>query len=94
MFYSEKSLRAQRSEFLNLKQGKMTVIVAIRNFERLERLCVFLKHDEEGRIRKMLERFHPDITIFVATSRQPTTMVECYEKALYVEFKLNWIKEE
>ena len=81
-------------EFLNLKQRQMTVIKAIKKFERLERLRAFPKLDEGERIRKMMEMFHPDITIFIEIGRQPTTMVECYEKVLCEEFKLNQMKEE
>ena len=81
MFYSE-ILRAQRSKSLNLKQGQMTVIEVIRKFEKLERLCAFRKLDGEERTCKILERFHPDITIFIETGGQPTTVARCYERAL------------
>ena len=64
-------------EFLNLKQGQMIVIKVSRKFERL---CAFLKLDEEGRIRKMLEMFRLAIAIFVGTGGKPITRVECYEK--------------
>ena len=67
----------------------MTVIEAIKKFERLERLCLFLKLDEEERIRKMLEMFHPDITIFVETGGQHTTVAKFIERALRAKFMLN-----
>ena len=67
----------------------MTVTKAIKKFERLERLCSFLKLDEGERIRKMLEMFRPDITIFVEKGGQYTAMVECYKRALRADFKLN-----
>ena len=82
MFHFENYGEAQRSEFLNLKQGKMTVTKAIRRFERLEKLRPFCKLDEEERNHEMLERFHPDITIFVEIGGQPTTVARCYERAL------------
>ena len=66
---------------------------AIRKFERLERLCPFFKLDEEERIRKTLEMFHCDIAIFVEIGKQPTMVIECYERALRAWFKLNWMKE-
>ena len=59
------------------------MIEAIRKFEKLERLCAFLEFDEEGRIRERLERFHPDITIFVETGGQPTIVARCYERAFH-----------
>ena len=77
-----------------MKQGQMTVTKAIRKFERLERLCCFLKLDEEERIRKMLEMFRPNIAIFIETGRQPMTVAKCYERALCAEFKLNQMKEK
>ena len=42
----------------------------------------------------MLETFRPDITIFAETSGQPTSMVECYERALRAEFRPNQMKGE
>ena len=69
----------------------MIVTKAVRKFERL---FSFLKVNEGERIHKMLEMFHPDIAIFVETDGQPTTMAECYNRALLIEFRLNQIKEE
>ena len=70
-------------ESINLKQGQMTVTEVIRKFEKLERLCAFRKLDGEEITRKILERFHPDITIFVEIGGQSTTMDICYERALH-----------
>ena len=81
-YFNPEFLRAQQTEFLNLKQEQMTVTEAVRKFERLERLCHFLKLGERERIRKMLEMFYPDIAIFVKTGGQPITVVKCYERAL------------
>ena len=72
----------------------MIVTKAIKKFERLERLCPFLKLDKEERICKTLEMFYCNIAIFVATSRQPTTMAKCYERALRAKSRLNQLKEE
>ena len=63
-----------------MKQGRMTLRKVIRKFERLERLCPFLKLNEGEKIRKILGMFRPDIVIFVEIGGQPITMVECYEK--------------
>ena len=81
-------------EFLNLKQGQMTVAETVRKFERLERLCQFLQLSEEERIRRMLETFRPEIAIFVETDGLPATMAECYERVLCAEFRLNQMKAE
>ena len=40
--YNPAALRAQQNEFLNLKQGNMSMVEAIRKFEQLSRLCIFL----------------------------------------------------
>ena len=72
----------------------MTVAETVRKFERLEGLCQFLQLSEEGRIRRMLEMFRPEIAIFTETGGLPATMAECYEGALCAEFRLNEIKAE
>ena len=42
----------------------------------------------------MLETYRHDIAIFVEASGQPTTVAECYERALCAEFRLNQMKAE
>ena len=46
-YFNLEVVRAQKMEFLNLKQGRMTIAVAVRKFERLERLCHFLQLNED-----------------------------------------------
>ena len=55
--FNLEAMRAQQSEFLNLKQGRMTIIEAVRKFERLKILCHFLKLDEGEKIHRMLKCF-------------------------------------
>ena len=81
-------------EFLNLKQGQMTVAETVRKFERLEMLCGFLQLSEGERISRMLEMFLPEIAIFVEAGGQPATVAKCYERALCAESILNQMKEE
>ena len=50
----------------------MTVAKAVKKFERLERLCHFLKLGEEERVRRIMEMLRPDIAIFVESGKQPT----------------------
>ncbi|KAL5537823.1 hypothetical protein UlMin_043516 [Ulmus minor] len=45
-YFNPEYMRTQQTEFLNLKQEQMTVTEAVRKFERLERLCPFLKFNE------------------------------------------------
>ena len=93
-YFNSEMVIAQQMEFLNLKQGQMTVAEIVRKFERLERLCQFLQLSEEERIRRMLEMFRPKIAIFVKTGGLLGTMAECYERALCAEFRLNQMKAE
>ncbi|KAL5560367.1 hypothetical protein UlMin_036578 [Ulmus minor] len=65
IFYFEKLLRAQRLEFLNQEQGKMTVIEAIRKFKNVifsnsmkkkESTAIKLRSSERGQgIKKMVK---------------------------------------
>ena len=56
---------AQRTEFLTLQQGEMTVVEAIRKFEWLPKLCPYLVSTEEQRTKWMLEMFRLDITLAI-----------------------------
>ncbi|KAL5537482.1 hypothetical protein UlMin_045825 [Ulmus minor] len=46
-FYNSTAMRAQQAEFLNLKQGTMTVAEAVRKFDQLARICPQLVPTEE-----------------------------------------------
>ena len=64
-YYNSAILRAQQDEFLNLKQGSMTVIEAVNKFEQLSRLCPFMVRTEEDRLKWMMDMFRPDITLAI-----------------------------
>ena len=49
-YYNPTALRAQQNEFLNIKQGNMTVVDAVRKFEQLARLFPSLANTEEERL--------------------------------------------
>ena len=49
---------------------------------KVREVMCFLKLNEEERICKMMEMFCLDITIFIETGGQPTTVARCYERAL------------
>ena len=72
----------------------MTVTEAVRKFEKLERMCPFLKLIEKERVLRMMDMFHPDIAIFAETDEQLTMVMECYEKALHAKFRLNQLNKE
>ncbi|KAL5568767.1 hypothetical protein UlMin_025342 [Ulmus minor] len=54
-YYNQAAMRAKQKEFLNLKQGNMTVIEAVTKFEQLARLCPSLVATEEERTQKMMD---------------------------------------
>ncbi|KAL5570456.1 hypothetical protein UlMin_027031 [Ulmus minor] len=54
-YYNRMAMRAQQNEFINIKQGSMSVTKAVRKFDQLARLCPYLVPTEEERVRRMLE---------------------------------------
>ncbi|KAL5583600.1 hypothetical protein UlMin_016042 [Ulmus minor] len=58
-YYNRMAMRAQQNEFINIKQGNMSVTEAVRKFDQLARLCPYLVPTEEERVRRMLEMFRP-----------------------------------
>ncbi|KAL5554939.1 hypothetical protein UlMin_037175 [Ulmus minor] len=54
-YYNRMAMRAQQNEFINIKQGSMSVTEAVRKFDQLARLCPYLVPTEEERVRRMLE---------------------------------------
>ncbi|KAL5550718.1 hypothetical protein UlMin_000894 [Ulmus minor] len=93
-FFNPTALSAQQTEFLNFKQENMTVADAVRQFERLAKLCPYLVPTEEQRVKRMLEMFRPDISLSVeGGSDPPTTTTDCVERAYRAEHRLNQLKE-
>ena len=75
-YYNLKNFRAQQNEFLNLKQGNVTIMEAVRKFEQLIRLCPFQANTEEEIQRRMIDMFHSDIALAIESrGGPPTTMV-------------------
>lgn len=94
-YYNSTTLRDQQNEFLNLKQGNMTVVEVIQKFEQLAHMCPFLVAMEEDRLRRMMNMFRPDITLAIESGGgPPTTVVECVDRAIRVEYRLAQLKEE
>ena len=88
-------MRAKQKEFLNLKQGNMTVIEAVTKFEQLARLCPSLAGTKEERTRKMMDIFFPDIALAIESrGNPPISVVECVDRALGVKYRLAQLKEE
>ncbi|KAL5554706.1 hypothetical protein UlMin_042107 [Ulmus minor] len=54
-YYNRMAMRAQQNEFINIKQGSMSVTQVVRKFDQLARLCPYLVPTEEERVKRMLE---------------------------------------
>ena len=55
--FNPSAMSAQQTEFLTLKQDKMTVTEAMQKFERLSKLSLYLVPTEEQWTKRMLEMF-------------------------------------
>ena len=94
-YYNPIALRAQHNEFLNLKQGSMTVMEAVKKFEQLCRLCPFLANTEEERLRRMMNMFRLEIALAIESGGgPPTTVADYVDRAIRVEYRLAQLKEE
>ncbi|KAL5565257.1 hypothetical protein UlMin_028421 [Ulmus minor] len=54
-YYNRMAMRAQQNEFINIKQGSMSVTEAVRKFDQLARLCPYLVPTEEERTKQGYE---------------------------------------
>ncbi|KAL5549153.1 hypothetical protein UlMin_004384 [Ulmus minor] len=94
-YYNSAILRAQQDEFLNLKQGTMTVIEAVNKFEPLSRLCPFMVRIEENRLKRIMDMFRPDIALAIESGGSPpTTVARCVERAIRIEYRMAQAKEK
>ncbi|KAL5570666.1 hypothetical protein UlMin_027241 [Ulmus minor] len=94
-YYNRMAMRAQQNEFINIKQGSMSVTEAVRKFDQLARLCPYLVPAEEERVRRMLEMFRPELAVVIDSGdNPPTTVAECVDRALRAEYRLAQAKEE
>ena len=82
-YYNSAILKTRQDEFLNLKQGTMTVIEAVNKFEQLSRLCPFMVRTEEDRLKRMMDMFRLDIALAIESGGSPpTTVARCVERAV------------
>ncbi|KAL5556113.1 hypothetical protein UlMin_038349 [Ulmus minor] len=94
-YYNRMAMRAQQNEFINIKQGSMSVTEAVRKFDQLARLCPYLVPTEEERVRRMLEMFRLELAVVIDSGdNPPTTVAECVDRALRAEYRLAQAKEE
>ncbi|KAL5553902.1 hypothetical protein UlMin_041303 [Ulmus minor] len=85
----------QQDEFMNLKQGNMTVIEAVNKFEQLSRVCPHMLRTEEDRLKRMMDMFKPDIALAIESGGSPpTTVARCVERAVRIEYRMAQVKEE
>ncbi|KAL5569806.1 hypothetical protein UlMin_026381 [Ulmus minor] len=94
-YYNSAILRVQEDEFLNLKQGTMTVIEAVNKFEQLSRLCPSMIRTEEDKLRRIMDMLRPDITLAIESGGSPPrTVAKCVERAIRIEYRMAQVKEE
>ncbi|KAL5572377.1 hypothetical protein UlMin_021974 [Ulmus minor] len=94
-YYNSAILRVQEDEFLNMKQGTMTVIDAVNKFEQLSRLCPSMIRTEEDKLRRIMDMLRPDITLAIESGRSPPhTVAKCVERAIRIEYRMAQVKEE
>ena len=93
-FFNLTTRSAQQMELLSLKQENMIVAKAVKNFERLARLCSYLVPTEEQRTKRILEMFRPNISLAIENiGDQPVTITDCIEQAFRTEHRLNQFKD-
>ncbi|GMN70924.1 hypothetical protein TIFTF001_053325 [Ficus carica] len=94
MCYNREVLAAQQDEFMNLRQGSMTVMEAVKKFEQLARLCPELVPSETEKVRRMMKMFRTDIDKQVSANSSPPTLVsDCVSRAIRAEYWINQDKE-
>ncbi|KAL5538466.1 hypothetical protein UlMin_045568 [Ulmus minor] len=94
-YYNSAILRVQEDEFLNMKQGTMTVIDAVNKFEQLSRLCPSMIRTEEDKLRRIMDMLRPDITLAIESGGSPPrTVAKCVERAIRIEYRMAQVKEE
>ncbi|KAK6124728.1 hypothetical protein DH2020_041529 [Rehmannia glutinosa] len=92
-FFHLKVTNRHYDEFTEFRQGDLPVEEAVRNFNRLARLCPELVREEKERVRLMLKMFRPEIALNVTSGvNRPQTAEECLSSALIAEHYLNNMK--
>ena len=80
-------------EFTEFRQRDLSVTEAVKQFNRLARLCPELVSTEKERVRMMLRMLRPEIALNVASGvHRPQTAEELISSALITEHYLNNIK--
>lgn len=74
-FYNHMAMKAQQNEFNNIKQGFMLVTDIVHKFDQLVRLCLHLVPTEDGRVRLIIDMFHPKIAVVIDSNERPPTTV-------------------
>ncbi|GMN22263.1 hypothetical protein TIFTF001_040214 [Ficus carica] len=92
MYYNRETHAAQQDEFNDIKQGSMTVLEAVKKFEKLACLCPKLVPNKIEKVRRLMKMFHTDIAKQMnAGSSPPTIVANCISRAIRAE---NWINQD
>ena len=71
----------KESEFLNLKQGQMTVSIYVHTFLQLSKYATDLVDTEEKKVKRFLQGLNPTYKKMVLASNKPNTFSEAVDRA-------------
>ena len=93
-FFHMRVTNKHYDKFMEFRQGNLSVDEAMKNFNRLSRLCPELVSTERERVRLMLKMLKPEIALNVDGGiNRPQTTEELISSALITEHYLNSIKQ-
>ena len=78
-------VRQKESEFLNLKQGQMTVSVYVHTFLQLSKYATDLVDTEEKKVKRFLHGLNPTYKKTVLASNKPNTFSDAINRAFTAE---------
>ena len=84
-FVPEYVQQRKESEFLNLKQGQMTVSVYVHTFSQLSKYTTDLVDTETKKVKRFLHGLNPTYKKMVVASNNPTTFGDAVDKAFMAE---------
>ena len=94
-FFRQRITNKHYEEFMEFRQGDLTVEEAVKRFNRLARICPELVSTEKERVRLMLRMLKPVIALNVSSgTHQPQTGEELVSRALVAEHYLNSMKAQ
>ena len=84
-FVPEHVKQQKEAEFLNLKQGQMTVAVYVHTFLQLSKYATDLVDTEEKKVKRFLNGLNPSYKKMVMAGLKPTLFDDAVDKAYTAE---------